>query len=446
MSAVAGHVGGKLGEPTVDPAQHPSAPPEPPSTGPAPSEAPSLGSGPLEAAGDARVPPEPAGHGSGLLEAAANGTIPPEPPRHGPPRPASPPNGTAAPESPRNGSAPSEAPANGTAPEPPANGTTAPIPLPPAAEPAPATAAAEDEDADEPTRAIELASGPGSPPDPGLYAVLGLDPSTTDAEIQTAYRRQAARLLGSGADNGGALRQLNVAYEVLGNPYRRAEYDRLRLSHVGVLAPPTPIRPQPKAASRVTRRRRPRHAVQPRYAGLGDVFVVLVVVGLAFVAGALLIPRLQINLSALNGLSNVLPVSTRRVIDTSATPAAATPSSTATPAAPTPTVLPGLAQRFSGSTVSVSAPTPVRNANESVVVKLRRDGQPAANVNVWSTVHYRTTDERWPPSGTARTDQSGTATITFNIGDATPNYPVQVQVFAQVEDQQLSWSTSFTPH
>jgi hypothetical protein len=38
------------------------------------------------------------------------------------------------------------------------------------------------------------------------------------------------------------------------------------------------------------------------------------------------------------------------------------------------------------------------------------------------------------------------ATITFNIGPATPNYPVTVHVFAQVGDQQLSWSTSFTPH
>ena len=352
------------------------------------------------------------------------------------------------------GATPSEAPANGTppangttAPEAHANGTTAAIPLPPPIQPAPGAAAADDDDTDaddEPTRAIELASGPGSPPDPGLYAVLGLDPRTSDAEIQTAYRRQAARLLSNGADNGAAMRQLNVAYEVLGNPFRRAEYDRLRLSHVGALAPPTPVRAQPKATTGVTRRRRPRHAVQPRYPGLGDVFVVLVVVGLAVLAGTLLIPHLQINLSALNALSNVLPASSRRVIDTSATPAAATPA--ATPAAPTPTVQPGLAQLFSGSAVSVSAPTPARNANESVVVKLRRDGQPASGVDVWSTVHYRTTDERWPPSGTTRTDQTGTATITFNVGDATPNYPVQVQVFAQVEDQQLSWSTSFTPH
>ena len=80
------------------------------------------------------------------------------------------------------------------------------------------------------------------------------------------------------------------------------------------------------------------------------------------------------------------------------------------------------------------------------MVKLRRDGQPAANIPIWSTVRYRTTEERWPASGTLNTDASGTATISFNIGGATPNYAVQVQVYAQADDQQISWSTSFTPH
>ena len=80
-----------------------------------------------------------------------------------------------------------------------------------------------------------------------------------------------------------------------------------------------------------------------------------------------------------------------------------------------------------------------------MVLRLRRDGQPAANFDVWSTVKYRTTEERWPPEGSVKTDASGTATITFNVGGATPNYPVQVRVFVQADDQQLTWSTSFTP-
>jgi DnaJ domain len=282
------------------------------------------------------------------------------------------------------------------------------------------------------------AAGPELKIDPGLYAVLGLDPSVSDAEIQTTYRRQAARLMGSGSYETQVLKQLNVAYEVLGNPLRRAEYDRLRLTQNLAPRETTPIRSGLKTATRVTRRRRPRHAVQPRYAGMGDVLVVLTVVGLAVLAGALIIPRVSINLSALNALQSVLPLSnvSRRVIDT--TPTAAT-------AVPTATPLPSIAALFTGSSVSVSDPTPAQNAPENVTIRLRRDGKPAPNFPVWATVQYRTTQERWPATGSLTTDANGAATITFNIGGATPNYPVAVHVFAQVEDQQLSWSTSFTP-
>jgi hypothetical protein len=284
-------------------------------------------------------------------------------------------------------------------------------------------------------------SGPELKADPGLYAVLGLDPGVPDAQIQTAYRRLAAKLLGNSSKDGQALKQLNVAYEVLGNPLRRAEYDRLRLvSHSLSGAAPTPLRPGAKAKTRITRRRRPRHAVQPRYAGIGDVLVVLTVVGLSVLAGVLIIPHLSINLSALNALQNVLPLSnSRRVIDTTATAAPATRAPTATP-------LPGVAARFAGSSASVSDPSPAQNAPENVIIRLRRDGKPAANFDVWATVKYRTVEERWPSSGALKTDANGGATISFNVGGATPNFPVTVQVFAQVDDQQLSWSTSFTPH
>jgi hypothetical protein len=278
--------------------------------------------------------------------------------------------------------------------------------------------------------------------DQGLYAVLGLDPSVSDAQIQTSYRRQAAKLLGSGSNDIHGLKQLNVAYEVLGNPLRRAEYDRLRLTPVTPVAAPAPLRPGGKAPMPVKRRRRPRHAVQPRYAGLGDVLVVVMVVGLAVAAALLIIPRVSINLTALNALQSVLPLSnssSRRAADVAPTPVPATT------AVPTATPQPGLASRFLGSSVGVSNPTPARGTTESVLVRLRRDGQPAANVDVWSTVAYRTTEERWPVSGGVKTDASGNATISFNIGSATPDFPVTVHVFAQVNDQQLTWSTTFTP-
>jgi hypothetical protein len=294
-----------------------------------------------------------------------------------------------------------------------------------------------DEAADLATPALP-APNPLVKPDPGLYAVLGLDPSASDVQIQTTYRRMAARVLGGSGDNQ-ALRQLNIAHEVLGNPVRRAEYDRLRVSQSLVSGTPTPIRPGAKTTARITKRRRPRHAVIPRYAGLGDVVVVLVVVGLAVVAGALLIPRLSINLSALNALQAVMPLSntTRRVIDVTVT-AVPTVQATATP-------LPSVSARYASSTVSVSDPNPAQNSNESVQVRIRRDGQAVPSSDVWATVTYRTTEERWPSTGAVKTDQTGAATITFNIGAATPNYPVTVHVFTEAEDQQLSWSTTFTP-
>jgi hypothetical protein len=281
-------------------------------------------------------------------------------------------------------------------------------------------------------------SGPSLQPDPGLYAILGLDPTASAVLIQTTYRRMAAKLLGSGSNQ--ALKQLNIAYEVLGNPVRRADYDRLRMVQALAQGTPTPIRPGAKVTTRVTRRRRPRHAVQQRYAGLGDVMVVLLVVGLAVGAGVLLIPRLSINLSALNALQAVLPLSNsqRRVIDVTVT-AVPTPQPTATP-------LPSVAARYSGSTVNVSNPTPPQNSNESVQVHLRRDGQSVAGADLWATVQYRTTEERWPPTGIVKTDANGAATINFNIGAATPNYPVTVHVYTQADNQQLSWSTTFTPH
>src|SRR5262249_27432413 len=138
--------------------------------------------------------------------------------------------------------------------------------------------------------ALATTDGPPIDPDPGLYAVLGLDPSCSDSAILTAYRRQAARLLSSGATNTHAMRELNVAYEVLGNPVRRAEYDRMRLAQMFAPGPPTPVRSGAKPTTTVRRRTRPRSMVQPSYAGLPDVMVVLTVVGLAVVAGMLLIP------------------------------------------------------------------------------------------------------------------------------------------------------------
>jgi DnaJ domain len=285
--------------------------------------------------------------------------------------------------------------------------------------------------------------------DPGLYGVLGLTPSASDAEIQSAYRQQASKLVAIETNKDiQALRQLNAAYEVLGTPVRRAEYDQARTQpSAPVLAgPSTFVRPDVKQAARIVRRRRPRQLVVPREAGLTEVLVLVLVVAFSALAGWQLVPRLSINLSGLTGLAGVIPAGSpvRRVIEPTVTPA---PAATPTPAPSETEVDPAeeLAAHFDGSTVTVASASPRTNSPQTVVVKLRRDGEPAANVEVWSTVQYRTTQERWPPAGTLRTDASGNASITFNVGPATPGYPVEVQVFAQVDDQQLSWTTTFTP-
>src|SRR5262249_18732605 len=115
------------------------------------------------------------------------------------------------------------------------------------------------------------------------------------------------------------------------------------------------------------------------------------------------------------------------------------------PSTPTPPAT-SLADHFQGSTVTMSSATPAQNAAESVNVKLVRDGQPAAGLDVFADIQYRTTKERAPTTGTVKTDPSGNATLTFNVGPATPGYAVDVVVYAQVDSDQLSWTTSFTPH
>ena len=289
-----------------------------------------------------------------------------------------------------------------------------------------------------------------TPTDPGLYAVLGLTPSATDAQIQSAYRQQAAQLLDNGTRSDiAALRRLNTAYEVLGTPVRRAEYDRARASQppTVLVGPSAPVRPDVKHAARLVRRRRPRHVAAPREAGLVEVLVVVAVVALSALVASQLVPRLSINLSIINSLAGVLPSNgaPRRVIEATVTPAPAATANPAPSASSNADPTAELAAHFDGSTVTVASANPPTNTPQTVFVRLRRDGQPAADVPIFSTLQYRTTEERWPATGSVRTDAAGTASITFNVGAATPGFPVEVHVFAQVDDQQLSWTTSFTP-
>jgi curved DNA-binding protein CbpA len=70
---------------------------------------------------------------------------------------------------------------------------------------------------------------------PDLYAILGVPPSATQAEISHAYRALLRRHHpdtramddeSQGAVSDTALRQVLAAYTVLHDPGRRADYDR----------------------------------------------------------------------------------------------------------------------------------------------------------------------------------------------------------------------------
>ena len=71
-----------------------------------------------------------------------------------------------------------------------------------------------------------------------LYAVLGIDPSADTDTIRRAYRELARR---HHPDFGGDARQMasiNDAWHVLGDPTRRASYNRQRQAQIRRPAPP----------------------------------------------------------------------------------------------------------------------------------------------------------------------------------------------------------------
>lgn len=64
----------------------------------------------------------------------------------------------------------------------------------------------------------------------GFYKALGVQPSATAREIKSAFRRLAKQTHPdtSGAKSASKFHQVSEAYDVLSDPVRRAEYDRLR--------------------------------------------------------------------------------------------------------------------------------------------------------------------------------------------------------------------------
>jgi len=117
------------------------------------------------------------------------------------------------------------------------------------------------------------------------------------------------------------------------------------------------------------------------------------------------------------------------------------PSATAGPS-PSPTA----ASAPVKSAVRVSNPAPPRRTEISVTARYTRDDKPVTGVPVYLVAHYKTIDERFPENnGNAQTNVNGEATITFNIGDATPGFPVNVDVIGKVDNEDVQAQTTFLP-
>jgi molecular chaperone DnaJ len=92
------------------------------------------------------------------------------------------------------------------------------------------------------------------------YEILGVSPDTTDEEIKAAFRRLALRYHPDKNPGDSSaeerFRLINEAYSVLGDPERRAEYDRRRA--------------QRRRRARERRERRAEYVHEPRRRSFGD--------------------------------------------------------------------------------------------------------------------------------------------------------------------------------
>jgi curved DNA-binding protein CbpA len=84
------------------------------------------------------------------------------------------------------------------------------------------------------------------------YAILGVPPTASEAEIRDAYRRLVRHyhpdLNPEREDAEARIKELNEAYEVLSDPVRRARYDRTRPVRIPVRVGSIPPSPQARSA------------------------------------------------------------------------------------------------------------------------------------------------------------------------------------------------------
>lgn len=119
------------------------------------------------------------------------------------------------------------------------------------------------------------------------YAVLGVDPASSDEEIRVAFRRRAKDLhpdAGSGDANAFIL--LKRAYDTLSDPDRRADYDRT--CEPPAEPPPEPRWPPPDRVARAMQPLPMPMVKPPRRGGIGiGRYVIAFIVMAAISLGAI---------------------------------------------------------------------------------------------------------------------------------------------------------------
>ena len=262
--------------------------------------------------------------------------------------------------------------------QPPAPAPTTPTPIEPDPDPAPTTA----------YQPLALSPYLDEPPDglpgvPDLYAILGVDPLSSDEAIRYAYRRGAARLHERKWRPGQAVRQLaelNAAYEILGNPHRRADYDRRRarwaalqasLHELGEDGRPSNGRGLP--SGRRHDRRRLRLA---RPGGVVEVLVIVLVIALALYAAAtMLSARSLVDLSWVVEIGESLGVSSRRRPANGATPTP-TPQPTFAPTRQSLLILPDVPILLGAAGAEAPADRPEPVGEVTVAFGVSDPGEP----------------------------------------------------------------------
>jgi hypothetical protein len=283
-----------------------------------------------------------------------------------------------------------------------------------------------------------------------LYAVLGVSADAPDEAIRFAYRRRASGLMDRRWRPGKAARdlaELNAAYEILGTPDRRADYDRRRSTS----------QPGDSPLNGVHHARPASGSAGVRGGGLLEIVaIVAVIIFAGYVGYTLVNTRSLVDLSFVLDAGESVGLPVRKRTAPAPKPAADTPPRpiatalpTSAPPAPPPTLAPAepkpAGDAYEGTSVSVDNPNPARRSPIGIGIKIMRDGKPVDGSEIYAVAHFRTLDERWPASGVVTTDGNGEARITSNVGEATPGHEVKVDVIANVDGEQVTRQVSFTP-